>query len=623
MAAVIVSTAILTRDTADGKADFARSSTRSSGAPADVRFSVKADDALNFRILCDGKPVLIMLDGYRVRFRCNPSNNHWIGTRRTPVHLAWSPWSAPQVSDVRVSREMTKDGFRLSIRGVKPQIGDATFSTTLLARRDVTTGRISYGIVSDLNASPEKVRNALGKGRIEYLDPWLEGIFWPQRDGHDRELYQSFVFFNAADQTLMRAPKLHLFPSLPDGTYETLARPLTAGALAVIDKSEPGIRFLVADLSGSGSVGICWWTWDPHFYIDLDTASGNKLTYALRVEEISQKTGARMLSDAKPIPFQSDEDYQVPAFTRDGVNRFDDMLDTPSEWGWEQSSRACMIDRTIGFDDKVSVTIKGEPDTKSAWYTRALGYDYFDHARLNGGHAVTAMVRTAEASKGARMGVLCYNGGEAWLYEEPDPVAVWSKPVVGTSDWQKRTVRFDGTGFKRFKIVLEQDGGGQSWFDNVVLKADPSADDIGWHDGIVDWRNRDWSKPQKVPFRAFQCSRPQMHSDPERLVMAWKDCTATSPQFRLPKGQFRLTLEAEADGCSDDLPILKLTFGTSTATYPIAIDAVTPITTPVASDGETPVTFELQFTNDGPCTDGTAQRDKNIYIRRVVLERIE
>lgn len=616
IAAVIVSTAILRRDRHDEK---------SAGAPATIPaathasgFTLAAVDNLNFTILRDGEPVLKLIDGYKAQFRCNPSNDHWIGTRRCPVHLAWSPWNAADVVDVQVEKSIAKDRFELRILGKKPQLGNAAFSTLIVATRDIETGRISYGIVSDLAATPGDVSRSLGADRIEYIDPWIEGIFWPERDGHDRELYETFVFFDAATQSLTQTPKLHVFPSLPDGSYETLVSPMSTGAFAVVDANEPGIRFLVADLSGKGNLGICWWTWDPHFYLDLNDNNAQSLSFAMQIEEIPAKVGARMIADATAIPFREDPEHQLPSFARDGVNRFDDMLDAPDEWGWEQHSRACRIDRSSGFDDDVSVTIDGEPGKTTAWYTRTIGYDYFEHTPPHGGHSVTAMIRTRDAPQGARLGVLCYNGPESWLYREPDPVAFWSDPVTGTSDWQARTVKFDGTGFKRFKIVLEHSGPGQSWFDNVELKRDPSADGAGWHDDDIDWRDRDWTNPQAVPNSALRCSRPQMRNDPKRLVMAWKDCTATSPRFLLPRGDFELVVAATGEGCAGDLPELAIDWGDAPSRHEIPIDGEREIVIQVASDGESPTTFRLQFANDGLCDGKT---DKNIFVQSINIRR--
>ncbi|MCB9854445.1 MAG: hypothetical protein H6818_02075 [Phycisphaerales bacterium] len=619
-AAVIVSTAILTRERPESAPEKNGSTTtNATTASQGAGFTVVATDDLNFQILRDGQPVLIMKDGYRVRFRCNPANDHWVGTKRTPVHLGWSPWDAADVSDVRVDRDISPDRFKIGISGRKPQLDNVMFTTTLLATRDIETGRISYSILSDLNASPAEVKNALGAGRIEYLDPWIEGIFWPQRDDHDRELYDAFVFFDAETQKLMSTPKLHIFPCLRDGSYETLVTPLTTGALAAVDKTEPGLRFLVADLSGPGTLGICWWTWDPHFYIDLDNASGNALSYAMRIEEIPRKTGERMLADAEPIPFQSDPEHQLPSFSRDQVNRFDDMLDQPDEWSWEQHSRACEIDRTVGYDDKVCVTIKGSEHKTTAWYTRALGYDFFDHATLQAGQSVSAYIRTQDATAGARLGVLCYNGPESWLYDETEPVAVWSEPVVGTQDWQERSVKFDATGFKRFKIVLEHSGPGQSWFDNVTLKRDPSADGAGWHDDVIDWRDRDWALPQEIPHHSLKCNHPKMRNDPKRLVMAWRDCAATSPQLRIPAGEYTLNLSAAGDGCENNLPILEIRIGATTTEWQVPVSGIVTHRVPFKSDGEVPFQFDLKFANDGICAGPTGDIDKNIYIHEISL----
>ena len=297
------------------------------------------------------------------------------------------------------------------------------------------------------------------------------------------------------------------------------------------------------------------------------------------------------------------------------------MLDKPDEWSWEQHSIACSIDRELGYDDTVSVTINGKEERTTAWYARTIGYDYFDHAPLQDGHAVAAMLRTADAPVGARLGVICYNGPESWLYEESEPVAVWSEPVTGTSDWQKRTVRFDATGFKRFKIVLEHSGAGQSWFDNVTLERDPSADGAGWHDDVVDWRDRDWSQSQELPFRAFRCSRPKMRNDPKRLVMAWRDCSAVGPNLRVPEGKYQFRLTVSGDGCIDNLPILQTTIDPSIEVHDIGIDGTSIVELRFESDGITPIQLQLKFANDGQCSTSKSDVDKNIYVHNIEIQR--
>jgi len=614
----IVSTAILTRHRQDDRATPTTTAPRSTAG-----FSIQDGDALNFSIRRDDKDVFILQEGYRARFRCNPLNDHWVGTRRTPVHLGWSPWDAGDVANVRVDHDTTPERFQVHIHGVKPQINNAPFTTTIIGTRDVKTGRIAYGITSELMATPAEVKTSLGADRIEYIDPWIEGVFWHQRDDHDRELYQSFVFFDAEAQTLTSAPKLHIFPCLRDGTYETLVAPMTSGALALIDDKEPGLRFLIAALSGKGSLGICWWTWDPHFYLDLNSANSEKLTYAMKIEEMSPKAGARMLADATPIPFRDDPDHQLPTFTQSAVNRFDDMIDAPDEWCWEQYSRDCEIDRTLGYDDDVCLTIHGAENTTTAWYARTIGYDYFDHEPLEGGHVAIAQVRTRSVTEGARLGVFCYNTPESWLYAEKDAVEIWSDSVNGDNEWRELRVKFDGTGYKRFKIVLEQRGAGQSWFDNVELKRDPSADGAGWHDDVIDWRDLDWTAPQGIPLRAMKCSRPKMRSDPNRLVMAWKDCLAAGPRLLLPKGEYALDLIASGDGCDDSRPVLEIQIADQSTDWPIAPGGTKNHSVAFSSDGVSPVQLALRFANDGACEGPTGAVDMNAYVHGMTLRRLD
>jgi hypothetical protein len=594
-------------------------------------FTVEATNDFNFTLSSDGAPILHMIDGHRIRIRCNPQNDHWVGTTRHPVNIAWSQLNAPKVSELRIATALRGDSFEISVRGQKPELDNIEFTTTLIGNRKILPDghvrheSIEYQLRSTLHATPAHVKAALGSDRIEYLDPWIEGIFWPERDGHDREIYDYFVFGNR--DSLRYAPKLHIFPSLRDATYETLVAELDEGFFAAVDLDEPALYFRVSKLSGPGHIGICWWTWDPHFYITLDDASEMPPLYEMVIDEIPASITPGVMTEPNNvrIPFETDPDYQIPSFQLEGINRFDDMLDESHEWGWEPHSRACTLDRRMGFDDDVCATINGAPGVTTAWYTRALGIDYFDHKPLIGGHAVTAVVKTRDAPVGAKLGIICYHGAETYLYDETDPdlFANWSEPVTGTTDWQPVTVRFDATGYKRFKLVLEHTGAGQSWFDNLELRRDTTADGYGWHDGVVDWRDRDWSKPQALPRNAMKCSRPKMLEDGSRLVMAWLDCSATSPQLHLPAGEYRLVVRAKGDGCAADPPKLQLAMSSDTTVWPIGLDKVRSNMMPFKSDGEQPISFAMQFINDGPCDDGTNTVDKNVFIHEITIERID
>jgi hypothetical protein len=159
----------------------------------------------------------------------------------------------------------------------------------------------------------------------------------------------------------------------------------------------------------------------------------------------------------------------VPVFGPGRRNTFEKCVDHPSEWAWEPHSAECRLDESVGFSDRCSVTIRKQTRWRTAWYTRALGEDYHDHRPLTGRFEIRAMVRTQGLTGRARIGVRCYNGPECLLYSESGGTTVYSAAVSGTHDWTRRRIAFEAKGYGRFKIILEQEGSGQSWFDDVEL----------------------------------------------------------------------------------------------------------------------------------------------------------
>ncbi len=567
-------------------------------------------------------PVFILKNGYLARFRCTVDDDHWLGTRRHPVSLGWSPDRFPGVEVAEVTAEARADGFTITTCGSKPALPGVRFRTTVEGRVRQAGGPLQYTLRSVLTLdTPEAFHDRLTRKKVEYLDIWFEGLFWPECDGHDRELYETLLF-QTPGGPLRSAPKLHVFPSLRGATYETLVCKMPEGGLfGLVDHEEPGYVIRINKLSAPGVVGICWWTWDPHLFMDVP-ADANRMAYEIEIEQIPCSRGKALAARAVPIAFRKDPDYQLPVFVRDDVNTFRKLVDRSDEWTWERHSRHCFVDEHVGADDEQSVAIRRASAGRTAWYTRALGEDYFDHRRLHGGHRITSVVRTRGVTGKARLGVLCYNGPETRLYEEPDPVAVFSSAVTGTNDWTRLEVAFDATGYKRFKIVLEQDGAGQSWFDNVRLYPDTSASRTPPIDAVLDLRG-DLKPPgsRRLTLGHFATSHPPMLNDVERLTLAWANCNARSRPFRLSAGRYRFMLRARGDGCHEDPPLLLVEVNDLVSRRIAVVPGRTrEYAVPFGLESAGVVRLSLTFVNDGTCLQQGDQIDKNVFVESITLD---
>ncbi len=600
----------------------------SSSMPAEGRAAgcqVHSADRFNHEVHFNGKPVFILKDGYLARFRFTPSDDHWLGTRRHPVNLGWSPVRFPAVKVGDVSVKANAHGFAAKVVGSKPDWPGVRFATTVTGQAADTNRPLRYTIRSELVIGDcADFDKLLGRGKIEYLDIWIEGIFWPVRDGHDRELYEDFLF-GEADGSLHSAPKLHVFPSLRKAAYQTLVRTMSEGGfIGLIDSVESGILVRIKELSSPGKVGVCWWTWDPHLTMKVRPGAA-RLVYEVEFEGLPVAKGRALSARAQPIPFQGDIEYKVPIFTRGQVNTFKKLLDSSDEWTWEPHSARCLLDDQVGYDDKRSVTIRGDAAGRTAWYTRAVGVDYFDHRTLNGGYRVAAMVRTRNVVGSTRIGIVCYNGPETWLYGEPDPITAYSPEIRGTNDWAPVEIWFDATGYKRFKIVLEQNGSGQSWFDNVSLTSDPSAAGVFRETGVLDMT--DSLIPGKVHLlnlRNFDTSHPRMLADARSLTLAWRDCSARSRPLHLAAGRYRFIVKAKGEGCRDDPPVLLAEVaGVTSEHIAVAPNSVSHYELAFELPSDKVVRLMLTFTNDGVCRHGENEIDKNVFIESVAVSLSE
>jgi hypothetical protein len=430
---------------------------------ASSAFFVQEQDN-NLTVWSGHSRVLELASGHQARFRASTDDEQWIGTELVPVNLCWSADLHPECEVESLTWSTAPDGYELLLGARKPTLGAARVETQLEARAS------SAGLVYTIRSEIELPEEALAAPwAIETVDLWFGGIFWPERENVSKELYSQFVFHSV--EGLRSAPKLHSFPVWRDAPYETLQQPASVGfALSFLDHEAHGYSMRLQQASAPSAVGICWWTWDPHWFLLVDGTS-SKLSYELVIEPVPIENQRGLLAAARAIDLTSIEEYAVPVFELGQLNDFSTRVSHGSQWGWEPHSRACTLDDQIGRSDASSVAIELLGAERTAWYSRALGLNYFDHEPLRGWFRVEGWVRTSSLSGQARIGVVAAPGPETSLYEEASPNWWWSASVNGTTEWSHVSVDFQAIDDRPVKIVLEQEGSGRSWFDDVSVKA--------------------------------------------------------------------------------------------------------------------------------------------------------
>lgn len=130
--------------------------------------------------------------------------------------------------------------------------------------------------------------------------------------------------------------------------------------------------------------------------------------------------------------------------------------------------------------------------------------------------------------------------------------------------------------------------------------------------------------PGQIPFADCAGVPPKILNTPRRLTMAWKNSTVFTPYCALSTGAYALQIRAKADGCPDDMAILRI-HAKEIVDQELAIapDRVKCYTVPFSLAGPQQVTFTLTFTNNGMCGAEGNRIDKNIYIEALSIVAVE
>jgi hypothetical protein len=589
------------------------------GAGDAPKFEVESTPDQNLvRVRVRGQEVLRLTNKYLLRLRCDPGKDMWLGYDNAEINLGWFPNASPAVAVTAVDAATDGDRLRVVVAGEKPGYPGARFETTLTGEFD-DRGLIRYTLGSDFRQGGAATAGPArgGFGRVEFLDVWIDRIFWPEKYRGSRELYEQFVF--GTPHGVLRAPKLHVFTVTPDpaSTFETLIQDVEQGSFfGVVDKAEGGFRFGFDRLSAPGSVAICWWTWDPHFLIENNPAE--TLSYTVTIDALDAEQGRDLLGRAKPIRFRADPDYQLPTFRLEGVNDFSGRVSRPADWAWERTSDRARLDMSVGYEDSASATIRGESGERHAWYSRILWQDVWTQYPIRGRYRLSAKVRTRGATGQARIGIVQDDGPESLLYGEASPSFSYSQPVKGDAEWVDCSLDFTASA-TRVKVFLEHEGPGQAWFDDVRLV--PLCDPAEGGPAAVAFHARDHGGAAMRRFESWKMtsSRPEVRS-PLGLIFAWPESWASTPAVTLRPGDYQLVVHARGEGCMADQPVL-LVEGPPGLARSVAVrpDANDDYVVAFSLRKRQEVSFRLAFVNDGPCAESGQQKDKNVFIRALTL----
>jgi hypothetical protein len=325
--------------------------------------------------------------------------------------------------------------------------------------------------------SPETLN---GKGtNTEFSDPWFNGCPAPALEfqGMWERRYQNFIY-EAADGSVVSIPINHYTTShkgnirlKPDGMFMTAYEP----------DANPAIQF-VGDTADKCYISICWWGYDYHLNRSI---TPDELFEPIRTHFRvfnCPSTTARALVDRGVTPPLGDNEWAgwdaYPVYERscsfDKGLRLDESWDGDIDpFPWTFSGEGAEWDRTSGRTDSNSLKISRDSTGLTRWQTfQGDGAGYFAEPwKPCKGYRVSCWVKTEDIDgRGATV---------ALQYHVPNSQQIsavyTARRISGTRGWTKLEVEIgppqsDPTEIGCLMVILQQDGAGTSWFDDLEVE---------------------------------------------------------------------------------------------------------------------------------------------------------
>ena len=259
--------------------------------------------------------------------------------------------------------------------------------------------------------------------------------------------------------------------------------------LWLLEDDNPCFELLSA---GDAVAGVCAYMWDGHFAYPvcehgepIDLPGGARFEAHYRLSSIDREEGLRIVARARARPAPGLK--EIPLYVS-GMNSFGktgaEAVQTPEQsWPWEFEQEGAggivrgYLDHSMGVDDHHSLRISAHSSARARWIATTIGPAYGqepfrDHARF----ALEAMVRSRALSGSASIAIRLHRSGAPALFD-PSSYEVYrcAGRLSGDTDWTRLELMTPpiAPAPDRLHILLEQEGQGESWFDNVLLQELP------------------------------------------------------------------------------------------------------------------------------------------------------
>lgn len=449
-----------------------------------MAFKIRQTGPLSVALLDDGAPVCEIQNLMLQNARFRPGGKTLIGTE-VPLPLYWEQYANHEHPDrnagshgaLQVLHE--SDGkITIECRGTT-ESGEAASRYLLSVERLPDPSQYVYEVQAFLSIPQRKtwlVTPNHQHGELEFCNFWADGVFSPGVNGTCR--YRGCYLVHGEQVAMI--PHHHLESTDKHNLLLDAGDRMTW----LLEDENPVIEVLSGD---PVTAGICAYMWDAHLAVKACheekarlLPEGTSVRAHFRFFSIDRNEGQRIVDRAHVAV--APETYQTPIIV-DDVNTFAETLATTREnpadvWPWEQevdggegAGIRLFVDRGSGYDDGVSLSIESARPTRAAWKATALGPAFRRTPFPDGGrYSASGFVRTHLTNGVAAIVLRLHRKGQPGLFE-PSRYEVFRSPVSrsGITDWTRLEVVTPpiSPAPDRVHLLLEMNGIGQCWFDNV------------------------------------------------------------------------------------------------------------------------------------------------------------
>jgi hypothetical protein len=416
-----------------------------------------------------------------VRFR--PGGRFLIGTE-VPVPLYWEQYANHEHPERNAGshgalRVIHQSNGKVTIECLGATAsGEATSRYLLSIERMQNPVTYLYDIQAFLRVAKQKtwlVTPNPHHGELEFCNFWPDGAFFADLKKANR--YRGCYLLHGEQVTMI--PHHHLESTDKHNLLLDAGDRLTW----LLEEENPVIEILPGDPI---TAGVCAYMWDVHLAVkschDGKTRilpEGTSARAHFKFSSMDRTEGQRLVDRARVAVAR--ETYQVPVIV-DGVHTFAETLATsrnPADvWPWETevlgepSGIRFLVDRGIGYDDEVSLCIDSSSPVHAAWKATALGPAFRQPPFRDGDrYMASGFVRQHLTEGTATIALRLHRDGQPGLFDPSTYEVHRSALLSGNRDWTRVEVVTPpiSPAPDRVHILLEINGSGQCWFDNVQI----------------------------------------------------------------------------------------------------------------------------------------------------------